>query len=406
MSLAAVCIIIIAAILMITCLVFYVNREDVRRFIICHIEEFRLQFITPRSKLIGVSSNMPSSRILEKIDTNHHMLPPVYLEHVKQQPDAPSDLDFPTWSPQISLEFMTRNSISTSILSFTHTTLHDVSICREINIYAHNLSLQHPTKFGFFATLPAITESSLSDVLSSLKFCHEKLHPEGFTLLTSYDGKYLGHELFRPIWQELNRINAVVLIHPIDKLLSPPSPHPSLIPPMVDFTHETSRTAFSLIYSNVLPSCPNVRIILSHAGGTLPYISARVASLTYDEGLSLKTPKQFMKEAKSFYTDWAGSSYHGPVGYTEKWLGPGKTTYGSGFPLVQEKTIVRELGFLESWVDRNEEEGKAVTRETALSLFPRLKHQIQQVHASKKHLTGMVKTSRALSDMEVGELNF
>ncbi|KAJ8068403.1 hypothetical protein OCU04_003963 [Sclerotinia nivalis] len=405
-SVIAVCIIIVAVVFTITCVVFYINKEDVSPFILYHIEEFRLRYITPRSQVTGISPNTQPSRTMEKIDTHHHMIPPVYLEHIKEKPKGPGGVLFPTWSPQISLDFMARNSISTSILSFAHTALDDCSLCQEINIYAHNLRVQYPTKFGFFATIPAITASSIPDVLLSIKFCYEKLSPEGVTLLTSYDGKYLGHELFRPIWEELNRVNAVVFIHPIANSLAPPSlVHPSLIAPIIDFTHETTRTACSLIYSNTLTSYPNLKIILSHTGGTLPYTSTRVANLTYDACLSAKTPEQFMQEAKSFYTDLAASSYSGPAEYVEKWLGPGKTTYGSDFPFIREKTTARELSFLDGWMHKNGKERKAVMRETALDLFPRLREQIEKAQDTKKGpLMENVNPSSGESDI-VGEQN-
>ncbi|ESZ91463.1 hypothetical protein SBOR_8148 [Sclerotinia borealis F-4128] len=406
LSAVAVCIIIVAVVFTITFVVFYINREDVSLFILYHFQKFRLRHITPRPRITGISPTTQSSRTMEKIDTHHHMIPPIYLDHIKQQPKAPGGLIFPSWSPQISLDFMTRNGISTSILSFAHTALTDASLCQQINIYAHNLRLQYPTKFGFFATIPAITESSLPDVLSSIKFCYEELNPEGVTLLTSYDGRYLGHASFRPIWEELNRVNAVIFIHPIANSSSPSPPiHASLIPPIIDFTHETTRTACSLIYSNTLSSYPDLKIILSHAGGTLPYISTRVANLTYDASLSVKTPEHFMREAKSFYTDMAASSYSGPLEYIEGWLGPGKTTYGSDFPFIREKTTVKELGFLDGWMHKNGEEGKAVMRGTALNLFPRLKDQIEQARVTKKETLAENVTTGSGENGIIGERN-
>ncbi|APA15353.1 hypothetical protein sscle_14g101230 [Sclerotinia sclerotiorum 1980 UF-70] len=400
-SVIALCIIIVAVLSTITCVVFYINREDVSPFIRYHIGKLRLRYITPRSQITRISPNIQPSRRMEKIDTHHHMIPPVYLERIKQEPKGPDDILLPTWSPQISLDFMARNSISTSILSFAHTALEDPSLCQEINIYAHNLRLQYPTKFGFFATIPSITVSSIPDVLSSLKFCYEKLNPEGVTLFTSYDGKYLGHELFRPVWEELNRVHAVVFIYPIANSLVPPSLiHHSPIPSIVDLTHEITLTACSLIYSNTLSSYPNLKVILSHAGGTFPYISTCMANSTHDASPSVKTPEQFTREAKTFYTDLAASSYSGPMEYVEKWLGPGKTTYGSDFPFNREKNTARELSFLHSWIYKNGEEGKAVMRQTALDLFPRLKAQIETARDTDKVLLmENASTSSGESDM-------
>ncbi|CCD56081.1 hypothetical protein BofuT4_P152130.1 [Botrytis cinerea T4] len=376
-------------------------QEDVSSFLRYHLKQFRLRHITPRSQNPCILPDAQPVRKIEKIDTHHHMIPALYLDHIKQNPNEPNDLIFPTWSPQTSLDFMAKNSISTSILSFAHAALDDSSLCQDINIYAHNLRLQYPTKFGFFATIPSITVASLPEVLASIKFCCEKLNPDGFTLFTSYDGKYLGHEMFRPVWEELNRVSAVVFIHPIANSLSPQSlENPSLIPPLVDFTHEMTRTACSLIYSNTSSTYPKLKIILSHAGGTLPYISTSIANMTFDACISVKTPEQFMKEASSFYTDLAGSSYSGPVGYIERWLGPARTTYGSDFPFPIESTMVEELEFLDVCVYKNGVEGEAVLRKTALELFPRLKAQIDEAQVTKeKSLIENLSASRGEGDI-------
>lgn len=112
-----------------------------------------------------------------------------------------------------------------------------------------------------------------------------------------------------------------------------------------------------------------------------------------------------MREAKSFYTDLAASSYSGPVEYIENWLGPGRTTYGSDFPFIREKTTVRELGFLDNWIRKNGEEGEAVMRRTALDLFPRLKDQIKQAETNKREaLIGTSSTECDLS-ITIGEQN-
>ena len=57
---------------------------------------------------------------------------------------------------------------------------------------------------------------------------------------------------------------------------STPDEIAGLIPqPVVDFPHATTRLAVSLVYSGVIKRYPNVKIILSHGGGTLPYLIDR-----------------------------------------------------------------------------------------------------------------------------------
>lgn len=47
--------------------------------------------------------------------------------------------------------------------------------------------------------------------------------------------------------------------------------------PVVDYPQQTTRTAVDLVFTGTTARNPDVKILLSHAGGTLPYLAARVA---------------------------------------------------------------------------------------------------------------------------------
>src|ERR1700736_673076 len=84
------------------------------------------------------------------------------------------------------------------------------------------------------------------------------------------------HGGFERLFAELNRRKAVVFIHPA----TPPGiekSHLGLPEAMLDVCFDTTRTAFSLIVNGVTKKHPDVRFILAHAGGTVPYLAARVS---------------------------------------------------------------------------------------------------------------------------------
>ena len=85
--------------------------------------------------------------------------------------------------------------------------------------------------------------------------------------------QYLGDPAFQTVWAELNRRKAVVFIHPakpkIDAILGTRGP-------VLDYPFDTTRTAVQMVLNSVIARNPDVRIILSHAGGFLPYASHRV----------------------------------------------------------------------------------------------------------------------------------
>ena len=94
-------------------------------------------------------------------------------------------------------------------------------------------------------------------------------------LLSNYNGYYLGDPRFDRLFFELNRQKAVVFIHPA----TPPGiekSHFEFPESMIDVWFDTTRTAFSLILNGVAKKYPDVRFILAHAGGTVPYTAARL----------------------------------------------------------------------------------------------------------------------------------
>jgi 6-methylsalicylate decarboxylase len=110
--------------------------------------------------------------------------------------------------------------------------------------------------------------------------------------------RLLGHTLFQPIWDKLDEHHAVVFIHPTSinmSVLNLPPCHvvmlltvhhrsPKFIAgnfpqPIVDYPIGTTRTAVDLVLSKTLATHANVKIILSHGGGTLPFLLERILSV-------------------------------------------------------------------------------------------------------------------------------
>jgi len=49
------------------------------------------------------------------------------------------------------------------------------------------------------------------------------------------------------------------------------------LPPMtLEFVFDTTRMAANLIYSGTMERYPDIRFILSHAGGTVPFLAMRI----------------------------------------------------------------------------------------------------------------------------------
>jgi len=273
---------------------------------------------------------------------------------------------------EASIEYMATVGSATTMLSFPPIDLVDnkesKAVARAANEYAATLCDSDPSHFGFFATIPTLLEidAALEEVIYAL----DKLHADGVMLMTRYGTKYLGHSSFKPMWSELNARQAVVFIHPTgginDVLVNEYLPAPVL-----DYPQETTKTALDMIISGTMRSFPDCKVILSHAGGNLPYIIGRAASLVPSlAGLKDKPPHEFIEDARAFYFDLALSTTSHTLDTLLKNMPIDHIMYGSDFPFgpaVATLPLARALDAYEM-----DDETRAKVYETnALRLFPR-----------------------------------
>ena len=244
-------------------------------------------------------------------------------------------------------------------------------LARQTNEFGASIRDEEPSRFGFFATLPPLLDG-VEAAIEEIRFSLDHLKADGVTLYTRYgpDNHYLGHTDFRPIWAELNKRKAVVFIHPTHAV-DTNFVNPSLPQPMIDYPHETTRTALDLITSNTIRDHPNCKIILSHAGGTLPYLATRAATMLPDTGLSGKSTEEVFQEIRSFYFDLALSGNEYTLDLLLKFARLDHILFGSDFPYAPRKTIDTHTANLDQYAMADIQTFD-IRRGNALKLFPRL----------------------------------
>lgn len=186
-------------------------------------------------------------------------------------------------------------------------------LARKLNEYAAEMRDKEPRAYGFFAALPSLLDTEAA--LAEISYALDTLHADGVTLFTRYGSGnvYLGHASLEPIWAELNRRKCVVFVHPTHPVDTTPV-NPSLPQPVIDYPHETTRTAMDMILQGTKQKFPDCKVILSHAGGALPYLVTRVATpmrKTLDFAVSYRTGTTYskvMEDFRSFYYDLALSA--------------------------------------------------------------------------------------------------
>ncbi|KAL8692999.1 MAG: hypothetical protein Q9218_002088 [Villophora microphyllina] len=285
------------------------------------------------------------SAIVRKIDVHHHIIPDFYQD-ILAGVKIPVGISLPMWSPEASLALMDELHIETSIISLSAPGAVIAGhrngvreLVRKCNDYAAALRDAHPDRFGFFAALPGLMDQE--GAIVELKHALETLKADGVTLFTSYGGKYLGAKEFETIWCELDRLHTVVHIHPIHSAEAPFTT-PFLPQPLIDYPHETARTASDLVLSGRKRQFPHCRVILSHAGGTMPYLAERLTVLANGMCSGLLDDNssrggQIMEDLRSFYFDLALGSSANVLDSLLKWAPSDHILYGSDFPYAVDE---------------------------------------------------------------------
>lgn len=154
------------------------------------------------------------------IDVHSHFILDSYLEGLKAQNVDPFLEDgFPTpkWSPEEHLKYMEEAGIEKCILSLSTSHVHHgdddaaASLARRINEETAQICEQYPDKFAFSACLPL---PAVEATLEEIAYAYDTLGTVGVKVASNNHGVYLGDPVLDPVFEELNRREAVITIHP------------------------------------------------------------------------------------------------------------------------------------------------------------------------------------------------
>jgi predicted TIM-barrel fold metal-dependent hydrolase len=308
-----------------------------------------------------------------RIDVHQHLVPPRYASWLRAHgiQDA-GGRELPAWSAEEALAVMDAHDIAKAILSVSTPGVHpDASkrddagaraLARELNEFAAQVARDHPGRFGFFATL------TLPDVEGALaEFAHafDALGAAGVILLANSRGEYLGAPAHEPLLAELNRRRAVVFVHP-STLPGPPVPG---VPPFAaDFLLDTTRAAYRLVQSGAVRRHTELKIILAHAGGFLPYASHRLMAALLAEGG--RAPADILEDLRSFWFDTALSGSPAALPSLLAFAKPGHVLFGSDWPYAPAPAVAYFTGQLDAYAALDASGHAAIDRTNAEAIIP------------------------------------
>jgi len=313
-----------------------------------------------------------------RIDVHAHFLPDCYARALADAGLRTLDGGFPVpkWSAAAALEVMDRQQIATAIVSLSSPSAHFLppadrpALVRQVNDAGAELMRGQPGRFGYFATLPM---PDVAASLAELRRAFDELGADGVVLQTNTDGLYLGAPAFAPLFAELNRRRAALFLHPTSPAcfeavgLGRPAP-------LLEFPLDTTRTIVDLLYARTLRTNPEIKVIVPHGGAALPALIARIAAFA---GLPFIEPRpaseaEVFETLERLYYDVALSAHPVPFAALRRIAPITQILFGSDWPFTPEPGVARNIGQLASANGLGEAEARAVARQNAERVFPRL----------------------------------
>ncbi|MET9384461.1 amidohydrolase family protein [Streptomyces sp. NPDC002928] len=184
-------------------------------------------------------------------------------------------------------------------------------------------------------------------------------------MLADNQGTYLDADGQDALWRTLNEHGAVDFAHPAEL----PAPAVENIPPFAaDFLLDTTRAAYPLVRNGILRRYPDIRFILSHTGGFVPYASQRMAVTIAGE--TGRSPLDVLDDFRTIYFDTALSAGPAALPTLLAFARPGHVLFGSDWPFAPVAAGQYFANGLDSGVDPGTK--AAINRTNAEALFPRL----------------------------------
>ena len=274
-----------------------------------------------------------------RIDVHQHIVPPTWSTTLATHGVDSGGWAVPGWSAADAIAMMDRHDIATGVLSVTTPGVHlepgeDAAaraFARKVNDESAELVADRPDRFGLFASVP------LPDVEGSLleiAHAYDDLGADGVVLMSNTHGRYLGDPEFDEV------------------------------------VFDTTRTAVNMVLGGVMRRYRNIKVILSHGGGFLPYAVYRFAGISTVLPERYDSAEDVLAEFKNFYFDTALTASPTALPSLLEFAAPGHVLYGSDWPFAPESAGEIFTNFLDTEVEQ--ETLTAINCESATKLFPRL----------------------------------
>lgn len=232
------------------------------------------------------------------------------------------------------LRLMDEAGIATQILSYSAPHVYHPTVAarerlvRSWNDATADAAASSGGRFHFFATLPL---PFASVALREIERVRGRVGLLGFAMPTHIDGGPIDDPEFAPVFDAINEGGDVVFLHP-DGFCVRGALEDHAMEWTVGAPFEDTIAALRLVNSHIVERCPDIRFVLPHLGGTLPFLLSRIDrhwSSRRAEGDDI-APSTLIRK---LYFDTAQSS-PAMLAMAAETLGADHLVFGTDFPYM------------------------------------------------------------------------
>src|SRR5437870_2893393 len=331
---------------------------------------------------------MSMSGPIRKFDLHTHYYPPIYFEKIRELPSefafdkSPSGQTIITYrgarffgvTPPMTdvtkrLEDMDRVGIDVEVVSLSTPNVffadarQQPDIARMVNDAYAELIAKHPTRFKVFASIPMDNHDA---DLKDLHRVFDQLKMNGVILLSNIGGQPLTASAYRPFFEEANRMKLCILLHPMLPANTDPF-REYVLGPLVGFMFDTTLAVARMCFDGMLCDFPDIRWIVAHLGGAVPYLMERLDNGWRDfpecRAKIDELPSTYLKR---LYYDTVNFNPH-MLRLVRNMMGADHMLMGSDYPHLLG-SIDRAVSSIEG-LDIADEEKRRIFEGTALSIL-------------------------------------
>lgn len=161
-------------------------------------------------------------------------------------------------------------------------------------------------------------------------------------MASNSDGVYLGDEKLDPIFAELNKSGAIVIIHPSPaRLLPREGVVTGKVMALFEYPADTTRAVLNMLANGTFEKFPRLKVVVPHCGSFLPYMKQRAGAMFQMlASMNLMEPVNFDASIKKLFFDTAGDPIPEQFDILLKIARPDQIIFGSDYPYVPAQVVL------------------------------------------------------------------